>query len=127
MREQQVLFAKRREAERRMLELTAKYQAEIDELDKEIAGAVPTIELGSSRAFLLPVEEGAEPRWATTNLAEAAAKDVTVAHLLRMDERSAWLGLQLGDKGRVGLQLVARAKPIRLEITPTEHADVRYA
>lgn len=121
---EQSLFAKRRDAELRMLEL----QAEMAALDKEIAGAMPGVpDLGSARVALLPVTAGANVKWATTNLAEAVARDVSVAHLLRMDEKSAWLGLQLGEKGRVGIQLVSRSKPIRLEITPTEAAEVRYA
>jgi len=119
---EQGLFQRRREAERRQAEL----EAEIAALDAEIAGQFHPPDLGAARVGMLPAVDGTNVRWFTTNLREVVALDVRVAMVQRLDDRTAWAGFQLGDKGRVGLQIVARAKPVRLEITPTEHADVRY-
>lgn len=119
---EQALFKKRRDAQARQAEL----EAEIAAIDAEIAGQFTPPELGLARVAMLPADEGGDVRWFTTNLREVVALDVRVAMIQRLDEKSAWAGFQLGDAGRVGLQIVARAKPIRLEITPTEHAGVPY-
>lgn len=120
---EQARFRKRLEQQARMDALLA----EIAETEQEIADQFKAPDLGAARVGMLPVEEGADCRWFTTNLTEVVAREVGVAFLHRMDDRSAWLGLDLGkQEGRVGLQIVAKAKPLRLEITPTQRADVRY-
>jgi len=120
---EQERFEKLRAAQRRAQALAV----QIAELEAEIAAEASTVpDLGQARVSLTPVTPGQNTKWLTTNLAEVVARDVSMVQLLRMDAKSAWLGLSMGDKGRVGIQLAARLKPIRLDIMPTEAADVRY-